>query len=404
MSQPVFVIVGASLAGAKAAEQLRTDGFEGRIVLFGEEPHRPYERPSLSKDYLRGEAEQPTWVHDSDYYAEHDIELRTGERVAEIDTGRSTLTLEEGEMLSFDSLLLATGARPRGLNVPGADLDGVLQLRTVDDSDALRARLHDSAAVAVVGAGWIGCEVAASARQMGCEVTIIEPQSVPLERVLGLEVGEYYRRVHTEHGVRLLARDSVAAIEVGARHTVRTTNGEAVECDLVAVGVGVQPRDELAVAAGLDVSNGILVDAGLRTSVPAIFAAGDVANLAHPFYGQRVRVEHWAWAGDQGTAAGQSMLGQDVSFGKIPYFYSDQYDVSMEYRGNTPEGFDEVVFRGDPGGGEFLVFWLKERIVQAAMNVNIWDQGDELEVLVAARTPVDVAQLRNEDAPLSAMA
>jgi 3-phenylpropionate/trans-cinnamate dioxygenase ferredoxin reductase component len=404
MSQPVFVIVGASLAGAKAAEQLRTDGFEGRIVLFGEEPHRPYERPSLSKDYLRGEAEQPTWVHDSDYYAEHDIELRTGERVAEIDTGRSTLTLEEGEMLSFDSLLLATGARPRGLNVPGADLDGVLQLRTVDDSDALRARLHDSAAVAVVGAGWIGCEVAASARQMGCEVTIIEPQSVPLERVLGLEVGEYYRRVHTEHGVRLLARDSVAAIEVGARHTVRTTNGEAVECDLVAVGVGVQPRDELAVAAGLDVSNGILVDAGLRTSVPAIFAAGDVANLAHPFYGRRVRVEHWAWAGDQGAAAGQSMLGQDVSFGKIPYFYSDQYDVSMEYRGNTPEGFDEVVFRGDPGGGEFLVFWLKERIVQAAMNVNIWDQGDELEVLVAARTPVDVAQLRNEDAPLSAMA
>jgi 3-phenylpropionate/trans-cinnamate dioxygenase ferredoxin reductase subunit len=403
MSKQVFVIVGASLAGAKAAEQLRADGFDGRIVLFGEEPHRPYERPSLSKDYLRGEAEQPTWVHDSDYYAEHDIELRTSARVTEIDTGRSTLTLEGGEMLSFDSLLLATGARPRRLDVPGAELEGVLTLRTVDDSDALRARLRDSAAVAVVGAGWIGCEVAASARQMGCEVTIIEPQSVPLERVLGLEVGDYYRRVHAEHGVRHLARDSVAAIEAGARHTVRTTNGEAVECDLVVVGVGVQPRAELAAAAGLDVSNGILVDAGLRTSVPTIFAAGDVANIAHPFYGQRVRVEHWAWAGDTGTAAGRSMLGQDVSFGKIPYFYSDQYDVGMEYRGHTPEGFDEVVFRGDPGGGEFLVFWLKDRIVQAAMNVNVWDRGEELEVLVAARTPVDVAQLRNEDAPLSAM-
>jgi 3-phenylpropionate/trans-cinnamate dioxygenase ferredoxin reductase subunit len=402
MSQPVFVIVGASLAGAKAAEQLRADGFDGRIVLFGEEPHRPYERPSLSKDYLRGEADQPTWVHDSDYYAKHDIELRTRERVAEIDAGGSSLTLAGGETLGFDSLLLATGARPRRLDVPGADLDAVHELRTVDDSDTLRARLRESAAVAVVGAGWIGCEVAASARQMGCDVTIIEPQSVPLERVLGLEVGDYYRRVHAEHGVRLLARDSVAAIEAGARYTVRTTNGEAIECDLVVVGVGVQPRDELAAAAGLEVSNGILVDAGLRTSVPTIFAAGDVANLAHPFYGQRVRVEHWAWAGDQGTAAGQSMLGQDVSFGKIPYFYSDQYDVGMEYRGHTPEGFDEVDFRGDPAGGEFLVFWLKDRIVQAAMNVNVWDRGDELEALLAARTPVDVAQLRDADAPLGA--
>jgi 3-phenylpropionate/trans-cinnamate dioxygenase ferredoxin reductase subunit len=403
MSQPVFVIVGASLAGAKAAEELRAAGFDGRVVLIGDEPHRPYERPSLSKDYLRGEAEQPTWVHDDNYYAEQDIELRTGERVAAIDSRDSTLTLEGGDTLHFDSLLLATGARPRRLDVPGADLDGVLTLRTVDDSDMLRARLRESAAVAVVGAGWIGCEVAASARQMGCQVTIIEPQSVPLERVLGLEVGEYYGRVHAEHGVRLLARDTVAAIEAGARHTVRTTNGEAVECDLVVVGVGVQPRDELAVAAGLEVSNGILVDASLRTSVPTIFAAGDVASLAHPFYAQRVRVEHWAWAADQGSAAGQSMLGQEVSFGKIPYFYSDQYDVGMEYRGHTPGGFDEVVFRGDPGGGEFLVFWLKDRIVQAAMNVNVWDRGAELEVLLAARTPVDVAQLRNQDTPLTAM-
>jgi 3-phenylpropionate/trans-cinnamate dioxygenase ferredoxin reductase subunit len=404
MSKPVFVIVGASLAGAKAAEQLRTDGFDGRIVLLGEEPHRPYERPSLSKDYLRGEAEQPTWVHDGDYYETHDIELRTGAQVAEIDTDDSTLTLEDGETLGFDSLLLTTGARPRRLDVPGADLDGVLELRTLDNSDALRARLGEAESVAVVGAGWIGSEVAASARQMGCEVTVIEPQSVPLERVLGAEVGGFYARVHAEHGVRLIPRDGVATIEAGPRHTVRTTNGESVECDLVVVGIGVEPRDELAVAAGLAVSNGILVDAGLRTSVPTIFAAGDVANLAHPFYGRRVRVEHWAWAGDQGTAAGRSMLGQDVSFAKIPFFYSDQYDVGMEYRGHTPAGFDEVVFRGDPAGNEFLVFWLRDRIVQAAMNVNVWDQGDELEALVAARIPVDVARLGQEGTPLSAVA
>jgi 3-phenylpropionate/trans-cinnamate dioxygenase ferredoxin reductase component len=314
--------------------------------------------------------------------------------------------LDDGSSLGFDAALLATGAEPRRLPVPGADLPGVHLLRTLDDSDALRERLAAGGGrVVVVGAGWIGCEIAASARQKGREVTVLQPGAVPLERVLGREVGGYYARLHVAHGVDLRNGDGIASFEGDGRlEAAVTSSGERVECDLAVVGIGVQPRVELAAEAGLAVDNGVLVDAALRTSAPGIFAAGDVANAEHPFYGRRVRVEHWDNAIQQGAAAGRSMAGGEVSYDHLPYFFSDQYDSGMEYRGHTPDGYDQVVFRGDPDGGEFIAFWLSRSVVQAAMNVNIWDAGEAIEALLRSRAPVDPAALANPGTPLDQLA
>jgi 3-phenylpropionate/trans-cinnamate dioxygenase ferredoxin reductase subunit len=285
--------------------------------------------------------------------------------------------------------------------VPGADLPGVYLLRSLADSDELRARLEGGGRVAVVGAGWIGCEVAASARQKGLEVSVFEPLPAPLERVLGPELGRYYARLHAAHGVDLRCAEGVQRFEGRDRvEAVVTSSGAVVECDFALVAIGVAPRVELAAEAGLDVGNGVHVDAGLQTSSPAIFAAGDVANAEHPFYGTRVRVEHWGNALEQGPAAARAMLGAEVSYDLLPYFYSDQYDSGMEYRGNTPDGYDEVVFRGDQEGGEFISFWLKDGVVQAAMNVNVWDVGEPLEALIRARRPVDPGALADVNTPL----
>ena len=353
------IIVGASLAGAKAAETLREEGFDGRVVLVGSERERPYERPPLSKDYLRGEVSRETvYVHDEGFYAEHDIELRLGRTAVSLNTSTSEVALDDGERLRYDRLLLTLGAEPRRLSVPGADLDGVLYLRSVQDSDDLRARLDHGGAVVVIGAGWIGAEVAASARQRGLDVTVIEPGSLPLERVLGAELGAIYRDIHTDHGVQMLTGTGVEAIEGDrAVERVRTSDGRELECDFVVVGVGVQPRAALAAQAGIAVDNGILVDERFHTSVPGVFAAGDVANAHHPFYGARIRVEHWANALNQGPAAARSMLGHGGAYERLPYFFSDQYEVGMEYTGFARD-WDRVVFRGDPATREFIAFWL----------------------------------------------
>ena len=400
-SDQTHVIVGAALAGAKAAETLRTEGFDGRIVLVGAEPERPYERPPLSKEYLRGEAERETvYVHEAGYYDEHDIELRSGVEVTEISPGDRRVTLAGGEEIGYDALLLTTGAEPRRLPIPGGDLEGVCVLRSVADSDALRERLDGGGRVVVVGAGWIGSEVAASARQRGLEVVLVEPQTVPLERVLGAEVGAFYRDVHAAHGVELHMDTGVEGFEGdGAVQRVRTSKGDALECDFVVVGVGVAPRTGLAERAGLEVDNGIVVDGGLRASAPGVFAAGDVAHFQHPLYGP-LRVEHWHNALEQGPTAARSMLGQDVVYDRIPYFFSDQYDVGMEYAGATPRGYDEVVFRGEREGGEFIAFWLLEGVVQAAMNVNVWDVTDTLQAIIRAQATIDRALLVDADTPL----
>jgi 3-phenylpropionate/trans-cinnamate dioxygenase ferredoxin reductase component len=403
-AERTFVIVGASLAGAKAAETLREEGFDGRVVLIGAEAERPYERPPLSKDYLRGEAEAKPYVHPEAFYAENEIELRTSTTVTGLDPGASTVAVGEAERVSYDRLLLTTGAEPRRLSVPGSELEGIHYLRELADSDALSDRLAGGARVVVIGAGWIGAEVAASARQRGCEVTIVATGAVPLERVLGSEVGAIYRDVHADHGVRFLGNTRPEAFEGAGRvERVHTSSGEAIEADLVVVGVGVTPRVELAESAGIEVENGILVDEHLRTTAPDVLAAGDVANAHHPLFGRRVRVEHWANALEQGPAAARSMLDREVPYEQVPYFFSDQYDLGMEY-GGYATSWDEVVFRGDVEGREFIAFWLAGGRVVAGMNVNVWDVNERIRELVRSRRPVEAERLADPEVALEELA
>jgi len=400
-----FVIVGASLAGAKAAETMRSEGFDGRVVLLGAEPERPYERPALSKSHLQGKAAADTmFVHDEGFYAEQDIELRTGTTVTAIKPGASEVVLDGGERLRYDRLLLTTGAEPRRLSVPGADLDGVLYLRDLRDVDAIRRRMTPGGRAVVVGAGWIGSEVASSLRGTGLDVTVLEPAQVPLERVLGPEVGRIYADLHREHGVDLRLGAGLAALE-GDRTVERAvaTDGLQIECDFVVAGIGVLPRTELAAAAGLAIGRGILVDERQRTSEPAIFAAGDVVDAKHPLYEGRLHVEHWANALHQGPAAARSMLGKGEPYARLPYFYSDQFDVAMEYSGHAV-AWDEVVFRGDPASREFIAFWLSGDRVLAGMNVNTWDVTDPIQEMIRARVPVDPDRLRDPDVPLAEIA
>jgi 3-phenylpropionate/trans-cinnamate dioxygenase ferredoxin reductase subunit len=396
-----FVIVGASLAGAKAAETLRAEGFDGRLVLIGAERERPYERPPLSKDYLRGEIERDkVYVHDEGFYAAHDIELRLGRTAVSLDTSIAQVALDDGKRLRYDRLLLATGAEPRRLSVPGEALDGVLYLRDVQDSEALRERLDRGGSVVVVGAGWIGAEVAASARQRGLDVTVVEPASVPLERVLGPELGAVYRDIHVDHGVHMLLETGVDAFEGStAVERVRTSDGRTLDCDFVVVGVGVRPRTALASDGRLYVDDGIVVDEYLQTSSHRVFAAGDVAMAAHPLYGRRIRVEHWANALRQGPVAARNMLGRSEVFDPVPYFFSDQYDVGMEYAGYARK-WDRVVFRGDPASREFIAFWLVGDRVIAGMNVNVWDVTDRIQELVRSGVRVDDRRLADPDVPL----
>jgi 3-phenylpropionate/trans-cinnamate dioxygenase ferredoxin reductase component len=404
-SSETHIIVGASLAGATATATLREEGFDGRVVLIGAEEHRPYERPPLSKDYLRGEAgRDKLYVHPDGFYADNDIELRLGSTAVELDTSGRTVTLDDGDRLGYDRLLLATGAEPRRLPIPGAELDGVLYLRSVDDSDALRERLDAGGSVVVVGAGWIGSEVAASASQRGLDVTVIDPLSVPLERVLGAEMGAVYRDIHTDHGVRMLMDTGVAAFEGDEKvERVRTSDGSELECDFVVVGVGVQPRTRLAAEAGIAVDDGVVVDARLRSGADGVFAAGDVASAHHPFYGERIRVEHWANALNQGPAAARNMLGQDAPYERLPYFFSDQYDVGMEYSGFA-RSWDRVVVRGDPAAREFIAFWMDGDRVLAGMNVNVWEVTDAIQRLIRQRISVDDERLADPSVPLDELA
>ena len=402
--QKTHVIVGASLAGAKAAETLREEGFDGRLVLIGDEPERPYERPPLTKDYLRGESpREKAYVHPEAFYREHDIELMTETAVTALDPGGSRITFADGSELDYDRLLLATGAKPRPMELPGADLDGIHYLRTLADCDALRERLVEGGSLVVIGAGWIGAEFAASAREVGADVTVIDPMSVPLERVLGPEVGVVYRDLHHEHGVRLVLGTGVEEFE-GERsvQAVKTGDGGTIECDTVVVGIGVIPRVELAETAGLKTDNGILVDRSLATSAPGVYAAGDVANAWHPFYERHVRVEHWANALNQGPAAARAMLGQNVSYDRIPYFFSDQYDAGMEYSGFATE-WDEVVFRGDRAGREFIAFWLRDDRVVAGMNLNVWDVNEHVQALIRSGQVVDTSVLTDPDTALESL-
>ena len=405
--QDPFVVVGAGLAGAKAAETLREEGFDGPVVLVGAEPERPYERPPLSKQYLLGRADRGSvFVHDAGWYADHVIELRTGVRVTRLDPAEHRLALDTGEELPYARLLLATGSSARRLPVPGADLDGVRYLRTLADADRLRADLADGGRqLVIVGAGWIGLEVAAAARSHGNAVTVVEPQPTPLHAVLGQRMGEVFARLHRQHGVDLFTDTTVREIRGadGRVASVVTDRHAGLPADLVVVGIGAVPNAHLAAAAGLEVDNGVVTDHALRASAPDVFAAGDVAASFHALYGRHVRVEHWANALHGGPAAARSMLGQDVTYDRVPYFYTDQYDLGMEYSGLGGPG-DTVVCRGNPDDGAFIAFWTADGRVTAGMNVDVWDVTGPIQALIRSRRQVQPARLADPDTPLELLA
>jgi NADPH-dependent 2,4-dienoyl-CoA reductase/sulfur reductase-like enzyme len=371
-------------------------------VLVAAEPELPYERPPLSKGYLQGNDERSSAaVHDEAWYGEKNVDLRTGVRAVRLDPAEHRLELDDGGQLAYSKLLLATGAEPRRLDVPGSDLAGVTYLRTLADSDRLKEALSGGGRrLVVIGAGWIGLEVAAAARGYGNDVTVLEPLPTPLHRVLGPDMGEHFARLHRSHEVDLRTGSGVKEfVGSGSVDAAVTDDGERVPADLVVVGVGVVPITGLAADSGLEVDNGVVTDAALRTSAPDVFAAGDVANAFHPMYGRRIRVEHWANALNGGPAAARSMLGQEVSYDRVPYFFTDQYDLGMEYSGLAgPEA--TVVTRGKPEDGEFIAFWLEDGRVRAGMNVNVWDVTDPIQALIRADRPVDVDRLTDPDVPL----
>ncbi len=414
-AEPRYVIIGASLAGAKAAETLRGEGFDGAVVLVGAEPERPYERPPLSKGFLTGTEEKSNaYVHEEGWYAEHDVELRLGVTAVAVDRAARRVELANGASVGYDKLLITTGASPRRLNVPGADLDGVLYLRTIADSERLMASFkavgEAGGRVVIAGAGWIGLETAAAARHYGCEVTSVEPEPAPLNRALGPELGGVFAGLHRSHGVEFRLGTGVAEFRggAGARSgrlgAVVTSDGAELTADLAVVGIGVLPNTSLAESAGLKVADGVVVDAALKTSDPDIFAAGDVANAWHPLLHRRVRVEHWANALNSGPAAARSMLGQQVSYDQVPYFFSDQYELGMEASGLPDGGYDQVVYRGEPSSLEFIAFWLADGRVVAGMNVNVWDVTEDIQALIRSGARVDAAQLADPGVALSELA
>jgi 3-phenylpropionate/trans-cinnamate dioxygenase ferredoxin reductase subunit len=408
-----FVIVGAALAGASAAAALREGGFDGDITLIGAEKQLPYNRPPLSKGYLRGQDRfEDQLVNPAAYYPEHGVTLRLGVRAEAVDPTRKVVSLERGEEIRYDRLLVATGGRNRTLTTPGAELPGIFQLRTVEDCDRIRASATPGRRAVVVGLGFIGSEVAASLRQMGLEVTAVEGHPVPLARVLGPEVGGVLAGIHREKGVELVLEDSVAAFEGAGRvQRVRTKKGRALECDFVVAGIGIVPNAELLAAAGATVDNGVLVDELCRTSLPDVYAAGDVANHLHPVFG-RLRVEHWNNGSRQGRAAARAMLGGPEPYDYLHSFWSDQYEHVVEYVGFAA-AWDRLVFRGDPASRRFLGFYLKDGIVRAAVGLNRGGdpedpKGDSELAVVAGfirdRVPADPARLADEGVDLERLA
>jgi 3-phenylpropionate/trans-cinnamate dioxygenase ferredoxin reductase subunit len=412
-----MVIIGGGLAGATAALALREQGFDGDVTLVGQEAHLPYHRPPLSKTYLRGEEQRPdVLVSPAEEYAGKRIELHQATRALRIDPRLKFVELEDGggrlsERLSYDRLLVTTGGRNRRLPVPGVDLEGVLQLRTVEESDRIRAEARPGRRAVMVGMGFIGCEVAASIRQLGAEVTAVEIQT-PLARVLGEEVGQVLAQIHRDHGVDLVLGDSVEAFEGQHRvERVRTKAGRALDCDFAIVGIGITANSELLELAGAAVEGGVLVDPLCRTTLPDVYAAGDVTNHQHPVFG-RLRVEHWNNAFNQGRAAALSMLGQERPYDYIHSFWSDQYEHSLEYVGFARD-WDQVVFRGSPESRRFLAFYLRDGILQAAFGLDRGgdpedpEQDGELKScvpLIRERTPVDPGRLADETADLRAAA
>jgi 3-phenylpropionate/trans-cinnamate dioxygenase ferredoxin reductase subunit len=399
----MFVIVGANLAGGVAAAELREGGFDGRLVLIGEEPLLPYERPPLSKEYLRGEQTiEQHRVRPEGWYEEHDVELLIGERAEHVDATAREILLSTGGSLAFDKLLIATGARNVLLPVPGADLDGVFGLRTVADADRIREAAQPGASCVVVGMGFIGAEIAASLRSMGVGVTVVEPFEAPMYRVLGPQIGNVLRDVHADHGVDMRLGDEVEALEGRGRvEAVRTGAGTRLPCDFAVVGVGVHPNVELAEGSGIELSGGVVVDAGLETNVPGVFAAGDVAMHDHPIFGP-LRLEHWENALKMGQQAARAMVGEKQPFDDPHWFWSDQYDVNIQVAGYAPT-WDEVVYRGSVEERCFSAFFLKDGRLRSVLSMNKPRDVRRSMDAIRARARPDPTRIRDEDVDLRSL-
>ncbi len=399
-----FVIVGANLAGGRAAQALRKEGFDGRVLLIGAEPDPPYERPPLSKEYLRGDIpREKIFIATPETYREQEIELQLGVRATRIDPREHSVELERGERVPYDKLLLTTGGRERRLSVPGIQLDGIYYLRTVADCERIAQELRTGRRLVVIGAGFIGAEVAATARGKGLEVHVLEMAPVPLGRALGEELGRVYAEIHRDHGVQLYTGEAIRRFEGGTRvEQVVSSTGRAIECDFVVVGVGIEPATELAEEARLDVDNGILVNEYCETSAADIYAAGDVAGFYHPLLETRLRVEHWSNALNQGAAAAKNMLGMREAYAEIPWFWSDQYDVNMQYVGHAAR-WDEIVVRGDVAARSFTAFYVEGRRLRAALAVNRHRDIRPSRELIRSGAPVEPDKLSNEELELKSL-
>jgi len=395
--KPNFLIVGGGQAGAKAAEALRTEGFDGGISIVGEEPLLPYLRPPLSKDYLQGKVDRDSvFVHSSDWYADNDVELVLGTAAESVGLAHHNVVLTDGSRRQFDRLLLCTGSTPKILTIPGSDLDGIYYLRSLVDSERIRAAFLKYARVVIIGGGWIGLEAASAARAAGLEVTLVEAAALPLIGVLGPHVAPVFAELHREHGVDVRCSVKAERLEGINGHvaTVVLQDGSTISTDMVIAGVGISPNVSLAQEAGIEVDNGVLVDEHLQSSHSDVFAAGDVANAFNRKLNRHVRVEHWANAEYQPAVAAMSMMGRTANYDRLPFFYSDQYDIGLEYRGYVePGGYDRVVFRGDLAERKFIAFWLQGHRVLAGMNVNTWDVATQIEAIIASGLPVDVNRL-----------
>lgn len=399
-----IVIVGANVAGGRAAEALRENGFDGHVFLIGAEPERPYERPPLSKQFLWGEtAERDVYLRPRDFYSQQNIEVLLGTRAVQLDKRDRAVDLDNGRRLHFDKLLIATGASPRRLGVPGGDLDGVIYLRTLADAREITRRMEDGQRVVVVGMGFIGAEVAASCRRRGLEVVALEAGEVPLERAFGREIGHVYAEVHRQHGVDLRTGQQVAEFRgTGKLERVVTRSGAEIECDFAVVGIGVSPETAWLGGSGVTTENGVVTDAYCRTNVPNVFAAGDVANWWHPEWEERVRVEHFDNAERQGGVAAANMLGQQRAYAPIPYFWSDQYDLGLEYVGYG-SGADELAVRGMVQSGTWAAFYVRHGALRAALAVN---RPDDLQIarrLMQQRVRVTAAELSDEQRELGTL-
>jgi 3-phenylpropionate/trans-cinnamate dioxygenase ferredoxin reductase component len=400
-----FVIVGGGLAAVQAAQTLRSEGAAGPITLISEEDLLPYLRPPLSKQYLQGQVPRDSvFIHDRAWYDEHSVEVRVDSPAVRIDPDHRIVLLSNGDRVPYDRLLLATGSSARHLDFPGAELEGVLSLRTLGDCERIRSALVAGQRMVIVGAGWIGLEIAAAARNAGLDVTVLEVDEHPLARVLGPTVGALFTDLHSAHGVRILTEEHATEFveDSGRVAAVRTQRGQVFPADVVIVGVGALPNVDIAIASGIPVSNGVVVDEYLASEVPGLFAAGDVASAFHRRYGHHLRVEHWDNALQQGRTAAVNMLGRRAEYDRLPFFYSDQYDVGLEYSGHAPAGsFDRVILRGDVDTFRFVAFWLDGHRVVAAMNVNTWDVRPHLESLIWSGIEVDSRALADPDTDLT---